>query len=640
MKYFITRNPIMDNSLFDDSNYQIRYNVTSLLKWLDWLERTTQGYIYSGFDVETEGLFDHSNKLLCIQIGNQEDQFVIDWQSFTGNDLIELKTQLQNRYFYNQRHVKIGHNLKFDVKFLWKEGIAIRSIFDTMAARALLTAGFDVIRGQGFYSLKTCLKETLNIEMDKEIRNAIKRLGWTKAVIDYCAKDVEHLVPLALIYFAKLRAYQMANNDCQDEYTVLGLENKSLLSFASMEFVGVRPDPNQLKDVGSKLHFELLSIDEQLTNCVKDDPNFGINVGNNLFGKADLGIKWSSAAQKKALLKRIFPDIEGTSKDVLNKLKNDHPIIKPMIEYNKINKLLSSFSYSLLKFVNPKTGRIHTNIWPYLKTGRISMNEPNMQQIPSRGDWAKPIRKCFIAADGNALVGSDYGQCELRFIAEFSQDPAWLNIFLNNQDLHTELCKKVFNITDSEVKSQCPYKDGWTYRDVIKVVNFGLAYGMSEHKLAATLEISTEAALEIIDTYFRACPKVKSYLDRQGNFAAMNGYAMTGLPYQRRRFFKGYGNLYDRKRWGQISRAGKNHPIQGSNADLIKLALIRLYESMEERISLVLQIHDEIISDVVKSKASDWAVHKGHVMSECGKVMVNSIPMASDPWESPHWIKG
>jgi DNA polymerase-1 len=231
--------------------------------------------------------------------------------------------------------------------------------------------------------------------------------------------------------------------------------------------------------------------------------------------------------------------------------------------------------------------------------------------------------------------------CELRIIAEFSDDKLWIDAFNNGKDLHSELCAVTFNIPIDDVKKPTPFKPDIKYRDVQKTLNFGLAYGMSHIKLSNTIEISEDDAKDIIDKFFTAVPKVKVFLDTLGNKGKMNGMIKTPPPYGRIRFFKDYKEA-DLKRLGEIERASKNHPIQGGNADMTKLALIYIYRYIREHnvpVRLIHTVHDEIQTEVREDYAVEWSKIMSKLMIDAASVILKKVPMIVDCKINDYWSK-
>jgi len=511
-----------------------------------------------------------------------------------------------------------------------------------MLAEIILNAGREV--GDGFYSLGQTCKRYCNVELDKSIRGIIHREGLSTRVIHYAAEDVEHLSKIKDIQLQQLIELQLAKEDTQDIYTVLGLENNAVLAFAEIEYNGLKLDRVRWQEVKKMVQKEEQQVLKALDYEVINNPKLKKfwSVYQDLFTTAEprVNVNWSSPAQKLKVLNKVGK-FETTKMQELEKQKRDYPLVDLLIKYNKINKLKTAFADKLESFINPQTHRIHTNFWQILNTGRVSCSEPNLQQIPARTEIGGEMRKCFVVEDGYKMVGGDFSGCELRIIAEYSKDPVWLEAFLNDEDLHSKLCALTFDIPIEDVKKPSSFKPDLKYRDIQKTINFGLAYGMSEYKLADTIEIPIPDAKAIIDKFFRAVPKVKQFLDMLGKAGVSAGRIRTPPPYRRIRWFDDYKSD-DRKILGSIERASKNSPIQGGNADLTKLALVLLYRFIHENnlpVYLVHTVHDEIQCKVREDYAEEWIIHMNRIMEEAGSVIVTSIPMKVDCKISNCWSK-
>lgn len=589
-------------------------------------------------DTETTGSFNHFNRILSLQLGTKENQFVIDFKTLSNKEKNRISEEILN----NPSKIKLLHNAKFDIQFIWFEDMSICCIYDTMLAECILNAGRDT--EDGFYSLKGLANRYCEVELDKDIRGVIHREGLSTRVIKYAAEDVQWLSAIKESQLEKIIELELGEISTQDETTVLGLENKAVLAFAEIEYNGIKLDIDRWKEVRSLIIDEMSLILKELNQEIINDTRFKKFwfIYQDLFTSPEprVTVNWNSPQQKLEVL-NILHKFESTDQRELEKYKHKYKIVSLLIKYNKINKLLTAFADKMIKFINPNTGRIHTTFWQILDTGRVSCANPNLQQIPARTEIGGKMRECFIAEKGYKMVGGDFSGCELRIIAEYSKDEVWLNAFKNDEDLHSKLCALTFGISIDDVKKPSHFKPDLKYRDIQKTINFGLAYGMSEYKLADTIEIDIKQAKEIIDKFFNAVPKVKNFLDMLGQTAKTKGRIKTPPPYRRIRWFDDYTST-DFKVLGSIERAGKNHPIQGGNADLTKLALVYLYEEIHNKnlpVRIVHTVHDEIQTEVKEEFAEEWSNTMNMIMMNAGKVVVKSIPMKVDCKISNHWSK-
>ncbi len=443
------------------------------------IQRTSIGDLLNYFrdkvicqvDTETTGYFDHRNRILTLQIGTTERQFVIELQSLSEKEKKEISDKILN----NPKIIKILHNAKFDIKFIWFEGMEICSVYDTMLAECILNAGRET--EEGFYSLGSLAKRYCNAILNKEVRGQIHREGLSRRVVEYAGNDVKYLELIREQQLQKCIELKLASENCQDIYTVVGLENNAVVVFASIEYNGMLLDTRKWEEVREITRIEQDKILRELDNLVFEDNRLREfwTIYQDLFTEAEkrVTINWSSPDQKLKLLNKIGK-FESTKQQELEKKKRDYPIVDKLIKFNKIQKLISSFADPLPKFINKQTNRIHTEFWQILSTGRVSSSEPNLQQIPARTELGGKMRECFVAPEGYKIVGGDFSGCELRIIAEYSEDPVWLDAFKSGEDLHSKLCSLTFGIPISEVKNPSHFKPDLKYRDIQKTINFGL----------------------------------------------------------------------------------------------------------------------------------------------------------------------
>lgn len=600
-------------------------------------------------DTETEGWFDFTNKVICCQFGDPLNQYVVNFAELSQDE----KNSINNEILNNPKKTKILQNAKFDIKFFWFHGFEIVNIYDTMLAEVILNAGKDnqktidseTKESYGFYSLYSMVYRYCGIRLDKETRGLISKYGLTDRVILYAANDVKYLTIIKNKQLVKLKELGLANEDHQDIYTVCGLEMNAIFAFAALEYNGIKLNVDKWRKVQILVEDEVNTVKKEIDKIIWEEPKLKKfqDVYQDLFTPAHETslVNWASPQQKLKVLQTLFPEIKSTGADILAKYKLQHPIFGKLIEYSKAIKLKTSFADTMIGHMNPVTKRIHTDFWQILETGRVSSSKPNMQQIPSRTELGGKMRECFVPEKGHKMVGGDYSGCELRIIAEGSQDPVWMNAFKEGKDLHSELCAMTFGIDIKDVKTFTPFKPDLKYRDVQKTLNFGLAYGMSEYKLSDTVEISTDEAKRIIKKFFKAVPKVEKFLNILGYLGKSRGYIKTAQPYGRYRWFDGWDSG-DKKRLGEIERAAKNHPIQGGNADMTKLALVMLYDEIKKNnypVKLVHQVHDEIQTEVTEEFAEEWATIMEDIMVKAASVVLKQVPMVVDCKVAEYWSK-
>jgi len=364
-------------------------------------------------DTETQGFDPHTKNVLSIQIGHFENQFVVDC---TTVNIAQLKPLLEN-----ENKVFLFHNAKFDLKFLYKHNIYPKKVYDTFLAECILTTGWE----ERELSLKWVAHKYCGVTLDKSIRGTIHIEGLTDRVIVYGADDVKYL-PL-------IKEKQLVQIEHFNLHNLLRLENEVVKVFARMEFNGAPLNKVKWQEVSEQVETNVKALEEQMdaliyTHGIKDLPKANVltkyceiyKQGNMFFDdkQRDCNINWSSPAQKTKLLQDLGLKVTSVDDKTLQKLKTQHPIVPLLITYSKQNKLATSFGKDFLKFVNPVTGRVHGNVWQVLSTGRISISEPNINQIPSHGPLAKLIRASFEAPKGYKFVGGDYSgrKNKLNFI--------------------------------------------------------------------------------------------------------------------------------------------------------------------------------------------------------------------------------
>jgi len=334
-------------------------------------------------------------------------------------------------------------------------------------------------------------------------------------------------------------------------------------------------------------------------------------------------------------------NIDSVADKELQKNKNKHSLIPLYIELSKFNKLRDSFGAPLLKFINPVTQRIHAEVWQVLSTGRISMSNPNCQQIPAHSSVGQAIKSCFVASEGYKMVSADYSGMELRCIAEYSQDPLWVNTFKEGKDLHSILCAETFSIPIERVKDPFPPKPDISYRFLQKTINFGLSYGMSEYKLADTAQIPVSEARNIIQRFFKKVPLVEHFLNKLAFAGVKYGYIRTDQYFRRVRWFP-HLDTTNFKTVGEVERASKNSIPQGTNANITKLALCMLQDIIDKNnydVKLLLTIHDEILSESIENFTKEWKVILEKTMIEAAQVIIKTVPIEVCGTISNYWSK-
>ena len=595
-----------------------------------------------GVDTETEGLDFTSKKMIMLQIGDEDTQFVIDTRFVSIEPLRDI---LESRDI-----IKIFHNAKFDYKFIkrWAD-IECEGIYDTFLTEIVISCGKKL-----GYGLKDLCKRYLNVELNKDVRNQFIGLSgqpFNDSQINYGAKDVEYLCKIKTLQQPTIETYKLQN--------VVDLENEAVLGFADIEYNGLDLDVESWKKIESinttKAETLAFNLDQVLTEDTRLAKFVSKYVQSDMFLPLDdirkVKVKWTSPKQVLEVFKVLISKLDNVNGKALYNYRWKFPIIDTYIEYKEAMKLCTSYGDAFFKNL-AGDNKIHTNFHQILDTGRVSSSKPNMQQIPADNIY----RNCFIAPDGWSFVSADYSSQELNVIAFGSKDPVWLKALEEGQDLHSTCAELVYGeqwLTSGEEdcvymskKEKCSCPSHKKLRTNVKTINFGLAYGMGPNKLADTLNIDVDDAKLLIEKYFEAFPAIKGFLEKLGNFGKRYGYIKTFPPYNRKRWFVNwYPKIWDNKsssmELGSIERASKNTPIQGASADMTKRALVLMREYISYNdvpVKLVMTVHDQIDTICKNEYLDKWTVTMKKIMELAAKeVVTNGLLKAevtvNDCWE-------
>lgn len=513
----------------------------------------------------------------------------------------------------------IGQNIKYDLLVLKWYGIEVKGeLFDTMLAHY-------VIEPDGKRSMDLLSTQYLNYEpvhIDELIGKKGKNQGTMRdveieKVKDYAAEDADITWQLKRVFEPMLKEKEV-------EKVFYEVENPLVKVLTAMEFEGVNIDVPFLKEYSRQLEAEAIEAEKNVYQQagVKFNLASPKQLGEVLFEKLKLDPK----------AKKTKTGQYATGEDVLQKLAAENPIVADILAFRELTKLRSTYVDALPALVNHKTGRVHTSYAQAVAvTGRLASNNPNLQNIPVRSERGKEIRKAFIPRDSNHIfLSADYSQIELRIVAAISGDPAMCEAFRNGSDIHTATAARVYNIPESEVTKEMRYK--------AKSVNFGIIYGQGAFGLADNLGISRTEAKEIIDNYKKQFSGIQKYMDDTINFARENGYVQT---------------LMGRKRWlrdinssnftvrGFAERNAINSPIQGTAADMIKLAMRKVHAAMlkeKMRSRMILQVHDELIFDTLREEASEL---KSLIIEnmQLALLLPENVPVIAECGQGENWLE-
>lgn len=519
--------------------------------------------------------------------------------------------------FEDENIIKIGQNIKYDMLVLKWYGIELKGeLFDTMLAHYLIDPdtrhGMDVLSEN--YLGYTPISITSLIGPKGKGQLNMKDVPVEK-VVDYAAEDADVTLQLANV-FEPMLLERNANKLAAE------IENPLIYVLADMEKEGVRIDAETLANYSTQLQEEILKV--ELSVYEKAGLKF------NLASPKQLGEVLFDHLKLDPKAKKTKTGQYQTGEDVLTALANKSDIVKDILDFRQMQKLKSTYVDALPLLVNPRTGRVHTSYnQAVAATGRLSSNNPNLQNIPIKTDRGREVRKAFIARDENhILLSADYSQIELRIIAEISKEANMLDAFLKGIDIHTATAAKVYGIGIDEVTSN--------QRRNAKAVNFGIIYGQSAFGLSQNLNIPRKEAAEIIEQYFIQYPGIKNYMSDTMNFARENGYVETIMG--RRRYLRDINSANMTVR-GYAERNAINAPIQGSAADMIKIAMINIHKDMvaqKLQSKMTMQVHDELVFDVVKSEKEAVKEIITHRMKTAIKT---EVPIEIEIGEGMNWLE-
>ncbi|HRO41606.1 MAG TPA: DNA polymerase I [Flavipsychrobacter sp.] len=511
----------------------------------------------------------------------------------------------------------IGQNLKYDMTMLKHYGFYLKGkLYDTMLANYVIEP--EGKRGMDILSAKYLRYNPISIEtlIGKGKNQKSMRDVEIELVKEYAAEDAD--VTLQLKHCFEPMIDKAEVRKVLDE-----IENPLLPVLMEMEYEGVGIDVPFLNEYSKEMEFEIRQAEERVFGHAGLKFNLGSpkQLGEVLF---DL-MKLDSAKKTKT-------GQYATGEDVLQKLRNKHQIIEDILVYRELTKLKSTYIDSLPQLLNPKTGRVHTCFNQAVAvTGRLSSTNPNLQNIPIRTDRGREIRKAFISrGEGWKLISADYSQIELRIVAAISGDESMIQAFKENKDIHTATSAKVYGVNEQEVTPQM--------RRAAKAVNFGIIYGQSAWGLAENLGISRTEAKGIIDNYFKEYSAIKRYMDNQMNFARETGYVQTLLG--RKRWLRDINSSNQTVR-GYAERNAINMPIQGTAADMIKMAMVNVHKMIHEaglKTKMILQVHDELVFDVPEDEI-DVATTLIKEGMQSAMELPNGVPVVAEAGGGDNWLE-
>ena len=518
--------------------------------------------------------------------------------------------------YENPNTLKVGQNIKYDLEVLRSYGVALQGpLFDTMVAHYLLQP--ELRHNMDFMAEVYLNYETVHIDAligpKGKAQKNMRELAPSE-VYNYACEDADITLQLKNVLQPKLV-------EAGVERLFNEVEMPLIPVLAEMECNGVRIDTAALKETSQVFTERMLQLEQEIYQAAGKTFNVASpkQVGDILFGEMKIIDK-----PKKTKTGQYV-----TSEEVLQTLRSKHPIVAHILDYRALKKLLGTYVDALPKLINPRTGHIHTSFnQAVTATGRLSSSDPNLQNIPVRGEDGKEIRKCFIPEEGCEFFSADYSQIELRVMAHLSQDANMLDAFREGYDIHAATAAKIYNKPVSEVTRD--------ERTKAKRANFGIIYGITVFGLADRLNIERAEAKQLIDGYFKMFPQVQQYMEQAKETARANGYVETF--FHRRRYLPDInsGNATVR---AIAERNAINAPIQGSAADIIKVAMVRIFQRFQReniRSKMILQVHDELNFSVVPTEKEQV---ERIVMEEMQAAYPLDVPLVADSGWGNNWLE-
>ena len=534
------------------------------------------------FDTETTGLDANNAELVglsfCLTPG--EGYYVP-----CPSDIVEVSIILNyfTDLFNDESKIWVGQNIKYDLLVLKWYGVELKGkVFDTMLAHYVIESegrrNMDMLSAQYLGYQPIAIEELIG---KKGKNQGTMRDVDLEKIKEYAAEDADITLQLKNVFTPLLKKKEV-------EKIFQEVESPLVKVLADMEYEGVKVDMDFLNQYSKELETEAKRCEESVYSQA--------GVRFNLSSPKQLGEVLFEKLQLDAKGRKTKGGQYSTGEDVLLKLSHQNKIVEDILGFRELTKLKSTYVDALPQIINKRTGRVHTSYGQAIAvTGRLSSNNPNLQNIPVRTERGREIRKAFIPRDSDhTIISADYSQIELRIVAAISGDPAMCEAFKQNKDIHTATAAKVFNVAEEDVTKEMRYK--------AKSVNFGIIYGQGAFGLAENIGVSRSEAKEIIDNYKKQFANIQKYMDESINFCRENGYVQTLMG--RKRWLKDINSSNFTVR-GYAERNAINSPIQGTAADMIKLAMIKIHNEFKKqkfRSKMVMQVHDELVFDAYKEE--------------------------------------
>ncbi len=595
-----------------NTNFKVIKTEEELRKAVDALN--TQSAI--GLDTETTELDPYTGRLRLIQLAAPDGVSIIDLDAFAngGNRELANKEALLplKRLLEAPRPIKIAHNAKFDAKFLKHNlGADLVGVFDSLLASQLISAG-DIEERHG---LETVASRYLNESVDKSERLSNWNFELSEAQLEYAARDAAVLLPLREKLIDRLKAEALIK--CAQ------LEFECVMPVADIELAGFYMHKDRWLEQLAIVEKRRGELAEELQEILAEESSQG-----SLFGgpqRADINL--DSHQQLTQALERLgIPVPDSTRNWKLQPLAAQYPVIATLLEYRTVQKALTSYGQNMIELINPATGRLHADFRQIgAPTGRFSCTNPNIQQVPHATEY----RRCFSGyPTGRRLVIADYSQIELRILAEFSGDRGFIEAFNSGADLHRVTAAQVFNVSLDQVS-----KD---QRDFAKRLNFGVVYGIGAQRFSIMTGLSVPEAENVLRKYFATYRGLDTYLREAANRAVNERQARTASG----RLVRFRYDENDRQQISMTQRNGKNTPIQGTSADILKRALRLLKDELRDTSARIVNIiHDEIVVEADADQATEISQKVERAMCAAGEEYLKTVPVKVETEIADEWVK-
>src|SRR5215813_186985 len=587
-------------------NYRVITTADELRKAIETL--TSQPVV--GLDTETTDLDPFTSRLRLIQLATPDRVFIVDFDHFSNGNADALAPLRQ--LLAAPRPIKIAHNAKFDAKFIKHNlGIDLVGLFDTLLASQLVGDG-DIEERHG---LETVASRYLNEAVDKSERLSNWSFELSEAQLEYAARDAAVLLPLREKLIERLKSDSLVK--CAQ------LEFECVMPVVDIELAGFYMHKDRWLEQLGIVEKRRVELAEQLQQVLAEESSQG-----SLFGgpqRDDINLD-SQQQLTKALNRLGIPVPDSTRNWKLQPLAAQYPIIGTLLEYRTVQKALTSYGENMIELINPITRRLHADFRQIgAPTGRFACTNPNIQQVPHAVEY----RRCFSGyPDGRKLIIADYSQIELRILAEFSGDRGFIDAFNSGADLHRVTASQVFNAALDQVTKE--------QRDFAKRLNFGVVYGIGAQRFALMTGMSVSDAENILRRYFGTYRQLDSYLREAANRAVSDRQARTASG----RLVRFRYDENDRQQISMTQRNGKNTPIQGTSADILKRALRLLREELRGTNARIVNIiHDEIVVESDSDEAEGIAQKVERVMCAAAQEYLSTVPVKVETEIADEWVK-